>query len=53
MKIITAYQCNCGEIYKKVDSIKKCKDCGKEVCPECSSMNDNQCWSCYEKECVE
>ena len=50
MKIITAYQCDCGEVYTKIERIEKCKNCGKEICPECASMNINQCWECYEKD---
>ncbi|MBU3130191.1 hypothetical protein [Clostridium tagluense] len=53
MKIITAYKCDCGEVYTKIDRIKKYKNCEKEICPECASMNINQCWDCYEKEIVE
>ena len=52
MHIITAYQCDCGTVYTTKNRIKKCKNCGKEICWECASMNINQCWECYEKEIV-
>lgn len=48
MKEIIAYKCeSCGEIHIDQYNITSCENCDKEICPECSSLNDELCWDCY------
>jgi hypothetical protein len=50
MKEITAYKCACGEIYEDKEVIGVCCQCGKEICIECSSMDEDLCWGCYDED---
>ena len=46
MKVVMAYECRCGHIYKNIDSIRKCRFCGKEICGECARFTGTTCFQC-------
>jgi hypothetical protein len=44
------YICDgCSVIHKTEAEIRKCRECGEEICDECSSFDDDYCEDCYDE----
>jgi len=48
MKEIKAYKCHCGTLYEDQSEIRKCVQCGREICDDCAGFISMLCWKCNE-----